>query len=148
MNKTFIEKIIMIVCQHCKTKLNQDEGVDFIVKCKNCSWFNRFRNEILEEEKIIKDPLGNIKIYKKRFGNGVLYTYPFDLRHIFFLKRTSQKSGEALEKFILYGKEKLSNLEKNILYKFKVQSIPKIQKKIDYLEAKKECIEILRLLKF
>lgn len=138
----------MIVCQHCKTNLNQDESVEFIVKCRNCSWYNRFRIEIIEEEKIIKDLSGNPKIYKKQFGNGVLYTYQFDLIHINFLKRISQKSGEALENFILYDKEKLSNLEKNILYKLKVQSISKIENKIVYLEAKKKCIEILRLLEF
>lgn len=138
----------MIVCQNCRTNLNQDEGIEFIVKCKNCSWYNRFKNEILEDEKIIKDSHGNPKMYKKRFGNGVLYTYQFDLGHIFLLKKTSQKSGGALENFILNDKEKLSNLEKNILYKLKVQSIPKIQKKIAYLEAKNKCIEILRLLEF
>lgn len=148
MNKSFIEKVIMIVCQYCKTPLNQDEGVDFIVKCKNCFCFNRFRNEILENEKIINKPSDNSKIYKKQFGNGVLYTYQFDLRHINYLKRTSQKSGEALENFILYDKENLSNLEKNILYKLKVQSIYKIENKIAYLKAKKKCIEILRLLEF
>jgi len=138
----------MIVCQHCKTNLNQEEGVEFIVKCKNCFWFNKFRNEILEDEKIIKGPLGDIKMYKKQLGNGVLYTYPFDLRYVFNLKKTSQKSGEALENFILNGKENLSNLEKNILYKFKVQSVSKIKDKINYLEAKKKCIEILKLLEF
>ena len=137
----------MLVCQNCGTTLNQEEGVEFIVRCK-CSWFNRFKNEILEKEKIIKDSHANLKIYKKQFGNGVLYTYPFDLRDINVLKRTSQKSAEAFENFIFYGKEKLSNLEKNILYKFKAQSISKIQEKIDYLEIKKKNIEILRLLEF
>ena len=138
----------MLACQNCKTNLNQDEGVEFIVKCKNCSWYNRFKNEILEDEKIIKDSHGIPKMYKKQFGNGVLYTYQFDRRNNNILKRTSQKSGEALENFIFYDKEYLSNLEKNILYKLKVQSISKIDEKIAYLEAKKECIEILKFLEF
>ena len=87
-------------------------------------------------------------MFKKQFGGGVLNTYQFDLRYIIILKRTSQKSGEALENFILYHKEKLSLQEKNILYKLKAQSIPEIEEKIEYLEAKKRCIEILRLLEY
>jgi len=138
----------MIVCQNCRTNLNQEKGIEFIVKCKKCSCFNKFRKEILEDEKIIKDSFNNIKLIKKQFENGVLYTYPFDNRYINNLKKTSQKSGEALDNFIYNGKEKLSNLEKNILYKLKAQSISKIQEKINYLEAKKKSIEILKLLEF
>ena len=147
-NKSFIEKMIMLACQKCNTPLNQTGDKEFIVRCRNCSWVNRFRYEVLEEEKLIKDAFDNPIMFKKQVGGGVLYTYPFDLRYLIRLKGSSLKFGEAVEKFIFYDKDKLSASEKNLLYKLKAQSIPEIDDKIQYLEAKKKCIELLRLLEF
>ena len=139
----------MITCQNCNASLNQIGDVEFAIRCIKCGWFTKFRfGTLKEEEKIIKDLFGNPVLLKKQFGDGVLHTHQFDFRYIVILKRTSQKSGEALENFLLYYKEKLSLQEKNILYKFKAQSIPEIEEKIEYLEIKKKCIEILRFLEF
>ncbi len=139
----------MLTCQHCQTSLNRLEDEEFIVRCRNCHWVNKFRFGICkEEEKIIRDSTDDLKVFKKKFGNGILYTYPFDLRYVNHLIKNSQKSGEALKKYMLEGKEKLSIQEKNILYKLKAQSISKIEEKIGYLDAKKIGIKILRLLEF
>ncbi len=140
----------MIVCQHCKASLQKDGEKQFIVKCKNCSWFNRFRFESFEGDDIIKKDRGGEPIlYKRKIGGGILYTYPFNiLKYVPDLKLSSQKTAEALEKFIFYGKERLTSQEKNILYKLRALSIQKIEVKIKILEAKKRCIEILKLLEF
>ncbi len=139
----------MLVCQQCNTPLNQTGDIEFIIKCRNCAMYNKYRYESLEEGvKLVKDNFGNTILYKKQFGNGVLYTYRFDLRNADNLRRKSNKSGEALEKFVLYDTGKLSLQEKNILYKLKSQSISEIDQKIQYLVSKKRCIEILKLLDF
>jgi len=137
----------MINCQNCGKSLNLIGNVEFIVRCGKCSWINKFSFGALEEnEKTIEGSFKTPILFKKQYGGGYLYTYRFDARDIDLLKRGSQKSGEALEKLILYGKDHLSNKEKNILYKLKASSISKIQEKIGYLEAKKNVIEGLRLL--
>jgi phage FluMu protein Com len=140
----------MIVCQHCRASLQEDGEKQFIVKCRKCNWYNRFKFETLEGKEIVKkDRAGEIIFYKKQINGGILYTYPFNLlRHVPNLKIKSKQTAEALEKFLFYGKERLTNNEKNVLYKLKVQSTEDIERKIDYLEAKKRGIEILRLLEF
>jgi len=139
----------MLACQHCNSSLNQTGDVEFIVRCGNCSRFNRYRYENVKGEgKTVTDFFNNPILFKRQIGDGVLYTHMFDLRQAFLLRRKSIKSGEALEKFILYDKEKLSSSEKNLLLKLKSQSISEIEEKIEYLEAKKNCIEILKLLDF
>ncbi len=138
----------MITCQNCNKSLDQIGSVEFVIRCK-CGWFNKFRFGTLKKgEKIIKDSDGNPTLLIKQLDNGILHTHRFDFRHLVFLRKISQKSGEALENFLLYYKKRLSLQEKNILYKLKAQSISKIQDKIKYLEAKKKCIEILRFLEF
>lgn len=148
MNKPFSEKTIKIACQHCNVSLKQNGDVEFIIRCQNCNWVNRFRYGVLEDEKIIKDSFDNPKLYKKQLGRGILTTYSIRLRDIITLKGNSLKFGEAIEKFILYDKDNLSPPQKNILYKLKAQSIGEIDNKIEYLKAKKKCIELLRLLEF
>ena len=139
----------MIYCLNCNQSLNQDGNVDFIVKCGRCFWFNRFRHaEIKEKERVKKSFIEAPNLHIKQFENGILYTYHFDIRNIRILKGISQRTGQALEKFIYYDKKQLSNQEKNILYKFKAHNISEIEEKISYLEAKKKCIEILRSLEF
>ena len=139
----------MLACQHCQTSLNQLGGVEFIFRCRNCDWVNKFRIGFFkEEEKITHDFFADNELIIKQFGGGILYTYPFDRRFINILTVFSQKSGEALENYLLGGKKKLSMQEKNILYKLKAQSILKIEERISYLGAKKKSIEILRLLEY
>ena len=138
----------MITCQNCKAALDQIGDVEFAVRCK-CGWVTKFRfGTLKKEKKINKETSSDPLLWTTQFGSGILYTRQFDLRNIITLKRISQKSGEALENFLLYSKEKLSLQEKNILYKLKSQLIPEIEEKIKYLEAKKKCIEILRFLEF
>ena len=149
MNKSFTKGIVVINCQNCGKSLNQIGNAEFIVRCGKCSWINKFSFGALEEnEKTIMGSFKTPILFKKQYGGGFLYTYRFDRREIDLFKRISQKSGEALDKLILYGKDHLSNQEKNILYKLKASSISKIQEKIDYLEAKKNVIEGLRLLEY
>jgi len=138
----------MLACQYCQTSLNRLEDAEFIVKCKNCYWVNRFRHGTLKKEKIINDSFKNPIMFKKQFGSGILYTYRIELRDIICLKGNSLKFGEAVEKFIFYDKDNLSPKEKNILYKLKAQSVSEINTKIEYLQAKKKCIELLKQLDF
>lgn len=136
----------MINCPNCQTPLEQNGEEEFIVKCSNCSRFNRFIFEECEEEgrKTIKNR-GEI-LHKKKIGDGVLYTYRFEEYHL--LKRIMPKTGEALEKFLLEDKKSLFPEEKNILYKLKAESISDIETKINYLEVKVKSIKILELLDF
>ena len=68
-------------------------------------------------------------------------------------KSKSKKAGLALGKFLDCGNKKLlTPEEQNILYKLKAEDIKKIYQKIEeifnYLEAKIECVKLLKILDF
>lgn len=144
----------MLECQQCHKSLNKTEDENFIVKCK-CTFFNRFRRT--DTNKI--NNIGNdIKSYNSSFGImnrvttdlGTLYTYRIEDLFLFLnkFKHKSQKTAKALEKFIYHDKESLTDLEMNILYKLKAQSMRNIRERIGYLEAKLNFIDLLKGLDF
>ena len=93
-----------------------------------------------------KTKFPNIKI--KRYGSKLLFCYNFNLRALYKYMEISKKTGLALEKFLNCGKESLSNEEKNILYKLKAYPFKKVEERVRYLKAKKDCIELLHYLDF
>jgi len=137
----------MYYCNNCNNSIKFNEE-SFITQCSNCGWFSRIKvAKIIELEVKKKDHQYaeiNTNIKLRKLGNEILICYRFDIKYLENFKEISRKTGEALEKFLDYDKNGLSNKEKNFLYKLKANSIKKIRNQIAYLQAKEECIKLLR----
>ncbi|MGV9173438.1 MAG: hypothetical protein ACOC4M_12440 [Promethearchaeia archaeon] len=68
------------------------------------------------------------------------------LLHIF--RKKSPKSSDALKKYLYKGRLSLTEEEANLLHKLKKQDLENLDKKIRYLEVKKDIIKLLRKLKY
>jgi len=143
----------MFQCLNCNFSINFTESTGNIVRCPKCKWFNNLYD--IKEKKenkldnFLKLPNKNKFKYKSKVNEDLLLiAFPFNLRTLETFRQKSPRSAEALEKFILYGKDSLYETEKNLLYKLKTVNVRKLEKQILDLEAKLYCIKHLKWLDF
>jgi hypothetical protein len=144
----------MFYCLSCQTTLDFEKEWRQVIRCPKCGRFNRL--EYAQDDKkrlsngdIIVEEGDTISIITKRIGDKIQYCYILvNPRQLKIFKKYSQKSGEALEKFLYSSKTQLTKEEKNILYKLKAASIIKIQERIEYLLNKQKFIKLLQDLNF
>lgn len=154
-NERLIHKKVLKLfqCLNCGSSISFTELTGNIVRCSRCQWFNNLYDINKKKEKKVDTHLklpnskrSNFKI--KVEGNLVLFAFSFNLRTLEHFRKKSPKSAEALENYILYGKDSLYEIEKNILYKLKAVDVRKLENKILDLEAKLYCVKHLKWLDF
>lgn len=147
-----IEQAFTDNCPRCSEPLDLDENQE--AKCEGCRWRTMILpretlNKMLDEGQALfsgGEAITPITYIQRPYDEDtVIVSLPdLDLFVLETLKRKAPSTAEALEKYLIKGKEALSWEEKNLLRQFRAKNAESIKKKIQYLEAKQAANKFLQ----